>query len=153
MTSTGIPLAVRGLLRKLYFLSMIPEGKKPCFTDMTFVDADSWFGAFQRTRYHESKDTIMMEIENIIDETSQQIESCKDPDFIKILIEALAKAKEGINRLFITYEEYPNTKSKLNVCLASIQIQLDRYYKIRVDGTLSSRKESVPTEKKESDVI
>lgn len=123
----GIPLTLRELLSKLYFLSMIKKGKKPCMTNMSFVDVDSWYGAFYRSNNSESKDTVMMQIEKIIDETIQALANYEGGEFVPIIIRALDEAKVGISELSETYREFPHTVAKIKVCLENIQLQLDRH--------------------------
>jgi hypothetical protein len=120
MKSESIPPSLRNLLTKLEYISMIERGQKPCFSDMTFVNSNSWMGAWKRLFSGENRKNLLFEIEQIIDRTILAIEEYTNKDYIKLLIENLAKAKSGIENLILTYTEHPDTVSNLRVHIINI---------------------------------
>jgi len=122
---SSIPNGLRNVLANLEYLSMIEDGKKPCMNDMTFVDADSWIGASMRFFHGESREIMIVHINNIID---QGIHSLKEyPEFVHIILDSLGRAQMGIKKLMITYSKKPHTVSQLSVCCKNIQIQLNTF--------------------------
>jgi hypothetical protein len=74
MRTESIPPALRNLLTKLEYISMIERGQKPCFSDMTFVQSNSWMGAWKRLISGENKKNLLFEVEQIIERTILAIE-------------------------------------------------------------------------------
>jgi len=127
MKSESIPPALRNLLTKLEYISMIERGQKPCFSDMTFVQSNSWFGAWKRLISGENKKNLLFEIEQIIDRTILAIEEYSNKEYIKLLLENLGKAKTGIENLILTYTEHPETISNLRVHIINIDLTLKKH--------------------------
>jgi hypothetical protein len=127
MKVESIPPALRNLLTKLEYISMIERGQKPCFSDMTFVNSNSWFGAWKRLFTGENKKNLLFEIEQIIDRTILAIEEYSNKEYVKLLIDNLAKAKIGIENLILTYTEHPETISNLRVHIINIDLTLKKH--------------------------
>jgi hypothetical protein len=127
MKTESIPPALRNLLTKLEYISMIERGQKPCFSDMTFVQSNSWFGAWKRLIAGENKKNLLFEVEQIIDRTILAIEEYSNKEYIKLLLENLAKAKIGIENLILTYTEHPETISNLRVYIINIDLTLKKH--------------------------
>lgn len=127
MKTESIPPALRNLLTKLEYISMIERGQKPCFSDMTFVHSNSWMGAWKRLISGENKKNLLFEIEQIIDRSILAIEEYSNKDYIKLLIENLAKAKIGIENLILTYTEHPETITNLRVHIINIDLTLKKH--------------------------
>lgn len=106
---------------------MIERGQKPCFSDMTFVHSNSWIGAWKRLISGENKKNLLFEIEQIIDRSILAIEEYSNKDYIKLLIENLAKAKTGIENLILTYTEHPETITNLRVHIINIDLTLKKH--------------------------
>lgn len=127
MKTESIPPALRNLLTKLEYISMIERGQKPCFSDMTFVQSNSWVGAWKRLISGENKKNLLFEVEQIIDRTILAIEEYSNKEYIKLLLENLAKAKIGIENLILTYTEHPETISNLRVYIINIDLTLKKH--------------------------
>ncbi len=106
---------------------MIERGQKPCFSDMTFVQSNSWVGAWKRLFSGENRKNLLFEIEQIIDRTILAIEEYTNKDYIKLLLENLSKAKSGIENLILTYTEHPDTVSNLRVHIINIDLTLKKH--------------------------
>lgn len=126
MSSNCIPVTLRDLLTKLEFLSMIERGKKPCMGDMVFVDSSSWYGSFYRSFYGESKKSMLLHINQIIDQAIGAIDEYANTEFIEIIVATLSKAKIGIINLITTYQDHPHVISQVNVIISNINLQLER---------------------------
>jgi hypothetical protein len=127
MKAESIPPALRNLLTKLEYISMIERGQKPCFSDMTFVQSNSWIGAWKRLFSGENRKNLLFEIEQIIDRTILAVEEYNNKDYIKLLLENLSKAKVGIENLILTYTEHPDTVSNLRVHIINIDLTLKKF--------------------------
>jgi hypothetical protein len=127
MKTESIPPALRNLLTKLEYISMIERGQKPCFSDMTFVQSNSWMGAWKRLIAGENKKNLLFEVEQIIDRTILAIEEYSNKEYVKLLLENLAKAKIGIENLILTYTEHPETISNLRVYIINIDLTLKKH--------------------------
>jgi hypothetical protein len=127
MKTESIPPALRNLLTKLEYISMIERGQKPCFSDMTFVQSNSWMGAWKRLIAGENKKNLLFEVEQIIDRTILAIEEYSNKEYVKLLLENLAKAKIGIENLILTYTDHPETISNLRVYIINIDLTLKKH--------------------------
>lgn len=116
---------------------MIERGQKPCFSDMTFVQSNSWFGAWKRLFSGENKKNLLFEIEQIIDRTILAIEEYSNKEYMKLLLDNLAKAKVGIENLILTYTEHPETISNLRVHIINIDLTLKKYGYINENGKVT----------------
>lgn len=143
MKTESIPPALRNLLTKLEYISMIERGQKPCFSDMTFVQSNSWLGAWKRLFSGENKKNLLFEVEQIIDRTILAIEEYSNKEYVKLLLENLAKAKIGIENLILTYTDHPETISNLRVYIINIDLTLKKHgvsinpYEIKVEHGLT----------------
>jgi len=128
MSTESIPVGLRSLLSKHYFLAQISQGYKPCMSNMTLVDSSSWAGAFYRFWYGESRKTVIAEIEDIISQTIDSIATHKNkPAFLRLIINALASTRVGIESMKNTYRSDPAMIGRLQVQLTNIDLQLDEY--------------------------
>ena len=76
------------------------------------------------------------EIEQIIDRTILAIEEYSNKEYMKLLLDNLAKAKVGIENLILTYTEHPETISNLRVHIINIDLTLKKYGYINENGKL-----------------
>lgn len=128
MSSESIPVGLRSLLAKHYFLAQITRGFKPCMSNMKLVDSTSWTGAIYRFWYGESRKTGMSDIENIISQTIDAIGTHKTkPAFLKLIINALASTRVGLESMTTTYRDDPAMIGRLQVQLTNIDLQLEEH--------------------------
>ena len=146
MKTESIPPALRNLLTKLEYISMIERGQKPCFSDMTFVQSNSWIGAWKRLISGENKKNLLFEVEQIIDRTILAIEEYSNKEYVKLLLENLAKAKIGIENLILTYTDHPETISNLRVYIINIDLTLKKHG-VSINPYEHSNKSNQPQEK------
>jgi hypothetical protein len=126
MSTYSIPPPLRDLLSKLAFFAMIERGKKPCVNDMSFVDSGSWFGAYKRWMTNEDRNNMVVQINAIIDQAIMAIDEYRGSEFFPLIINGLAKARQGISHLTSTYSDSPKTVSDIKICLDNIDLQLVR---------------------------
>lgn len=124
---SSIPTHLKDLLKSLEFLAMIEKGKKPCLSDMTFVDAASWSGAWWRSRHSESKKDLLNFIDNIIDQTFTAIKDSRNREYIPFLISSLSRAHLGVSNTLLTYQKYPSFTTHIKVVLKNIELNLKSY--------------------------
>jgi len=138
------------LLAKLRYLGMIKVGQKPCVHNgqMKFVDSATWTGTIYRTVTGDNRETTLIYIGEIIDETMVSIKQYKsDMDYLPIIIQGLAHAKEGIINLAQTYKSDPAVSARLDVRVMDIDIQLRRYKEFLVTEEESKAKDDeLPTD-------
>src|SRR5437899_2876871 len=103
MTAISIPTPLRDILRRLEYLAMIEEGSKPCVNNMTFVDQRSWIGAIVRSLNHENAQHTLLSIDNTVEETIKAINEYKNSEFLRLIVDALHRARIGITKLSGTY--------------------------------------------------
>lgn len=128
MSTESIPVGLRSLLTKHYFLAQITSGQKPCMSSMKLVDSSSWYGAVYRFWYGESRKTVISEIENIITQTIDSIRTHRTkPGFLKLIINALASTRVGLESMLSTYRDDPAMRGRLQVQLANIDFQLEEH--------------------------
>lgn len=138
---SSIPAHLKELLKNLEFLAMIEEGKKACLGDMTFVDADSWLGAWKRSQNSENKKNFISFVDSIIEQTFVAIQDPRNKEFLPNIIRTLARAKVGISKTQITYYDHPSFVSAIRVTLANIDHQLKKYEVTTVTNTYQSNEE------------
>lgn len=124
---SSIPAHLKELLKNLEFLAMIEKGKKPCLSDMTFVDASSWKGAWKRSQNAETKKQLLNFIDGVIEQTFIAIEDPRNREYVTMIIKTLSRAKIGISNTQTTYQDYPSFTSTIRVYLTNIDHQLKRY--------------------------
>lgn len=124
---TTIPVHIKDLLCKLEYLAMIEKGKKPCLSDMTFVDGTSWVGAAKRSRNSESKKSLLLFIDTTIDQTFSALQDPRNQEYVSLLLSALSRAKIGIANTEPTYQHVPSYISAIRVTLTNIDHQLKKY--------------------------
>lgn len=124
--TNAIPTPLNDLLVKLTFLSKLQQGNKVNITSMSFVDATSWLGAFQRSLAGEGRKDLMMHLKQIIEQTILNIQDYQDTEFCAIIVNHLAEAKIGIQTLSSTYSDDPQIVSQIQVMLQNIDLQLSK---------------------------
>jgi len=140
MSSESIPVGLRSLLAKHYFLAQISQGYKPCMSNMTLVDSTSWLGSIYRSWYGESRKTVIADIGDIINQTIDAISAHRNkPGFLRLLINALASTRVGIDSMKNTYRNDPAMISSIQVQLTNIDLQLQEYRHL-ITGYASSSK-------------
>lgn len=151
--NNSIPRGLQSLLTKLNFLSQITRGFKPCMSKMTFIDATSWFGAFQRSWNGESRKSLMAAVEQIIGETTEAINAHFDSEFLlRLIINALPDARLGVESLKTTYRDDPEIISRVSVQLTNIDLQLDKFRELIKGYEGNSNNNSTKNTNEESDV-
>ena len=126
--SESIPVGVQSLLSKLYFLAQINGGKKPCMSDMSLVESSSWIGSFHRWWNSEDRKTVITDIKQIITETIDALKQHKNNmEFLKLIINALANARVGVESMLTTYRDDPSIIGRIKVQLANMDLQLENY--------------------------
>lgn len=121
----SMPASLRELLTKLSFLGMLKEGKKPCMNDLSFVDANSFYGSIVRMLSGENRNSGMMSINQIIDQTITAINEYRETEFIDLIVKTLYESKQGISTMEVTYKNRPGIVSSVKMCVQNIDIQLN----------------------------
>lgn len=124
---SSIPAHLKELLKNLEFLAMIEKGKKPCLSDMTFVDATSWKGTWKRSQNSESKKQLCNFIDSIVEQTFTAIQDSRNREYVPIIIRTLSRAKIGISNTQATYQKHPSFVIAIRVVLVNIDHQLKKY--------------------------
>lgn len=125
-TILSIPQGLQVLLRDLEFIGQITRGYKPCFSSRSIVE-DTFMGRAYRHWNSEDRIVTMTKIEEIVGRTIDEISNHQNTNFISILINAFAKARNGIETLLTTYQKDPDIRSRINVQLQNIDLQLNEY--------------------------
>lgn len=120
----SIPANLKDLFRNLEYVAMIEKGKKPCLSDMTFVEAKGWLGAWKRYRLSESKGNLAAFLECLIDQTFVALQDSRNKDYIPLILNSLSKARAGILNTLETYKDYPAFVSAMRVTISNINLQL-----------------------------
>ena len=92
LSNTSIPQQLRELLARLEFIGMIGLNQKPCMNSLTFVDADSWIGAFKRALSGEGRRSMILNLQSIITSSGRALEQYHKTDYLPLLIKNLANA-------------------------------------------------------------
>jgi hypothetical protein len=126
----SIPTALQTLLVDLNFLSQIERKMKPCFNSRIIVD-DSLTSRVHRTILGwfqgEGRLNGIMKVEQIVNNSIEAIENQRYKEHLSLTINALNSARNGIDNLCYTYADDPDMKSRFNVLLQNVDIQLNRY--------------------------
>lgn len=126
----SIPTGLQILLSDLDFLSQIKRNTKPCCSERVLVDSNSWTGAIYRFIKGENRIQGISEIERVINQTVDAIEEHKNNDHIKIIVNYLSEAREGVFSLLTVYSNDPNIKARVNVQIDIIDNQLERFKRL-----------------------
>jgi hypothetical protein len=124
LAGNTIPPPLRDLLKKIEFFSMIQKGQKPCICDMTFVKANSLYGWYKRVCNSEGKKSMILTIEQIIDDTITALRDKNNGLYHTLLFDGLTRLREGLINLTDTYKNHPMTVSSLRVCINNIDLQI-----------------------------
>lgn len=124
--TNSIPATLNDLLVKLKILSMIERGKKINMGTMTFVDGASWLGSFQRSVSGEGRKSLIVHLNQIIQQGITAISEYQDTEFCKIIVNHLAQAKIGIINLSTTYQADPSIVAQITVLVSNIDLQLEK---------------------------
>ena len=131
--TNSIPATLNDLLVKLKILSMVERGKKINMGSMDFVDSNSWWGALKRSFTGEGRKSLMVHINQIIQQSITAISEYKDTEFCTIIVNNLAQAKIGIQNLSTTYQDDPSIVAQINICISNIDLQLEKN-RLLLDG-------------------
>jgi hypothetical protein len=123
----SIPAHIKELLANLEFIAMIEKGKKPCLSDMTFVEATSWHGALKRRQYAENKKELLNFIDGVVEQSFAVIGDPRNREYIPTIIQTLSRAKIGISNTQATYQNHPSFISRVRVILSNIDHQLKKH--------------------------
>lgn len=126
MSTNSIPLTLNDLLVKLKIISMIERGQKINMATMTFIDSSSWLGALKRGIYGEGRKSLMIHLNQIVQQAIGTINEYQNTEFCPIIINHLSGAKIGIRNLEITYQSDPSVVAQLDVCISNIDLQLEK---------------------------
>lgn len=126
----SIPATLNDLLVKLRILSMIERGKKINMGTMTFIESSSWLGALNRSISGEGRKGLMLHLNQIIQQSINAINEYRDTEFCAIVVNHLAQAKIGIQNLTTTYQSDPNIIAQIDICVANIDLQLEKNRKL-----------------------
>lgn len=121
-----IPSTLNDLLVKLKIFSMLERGKKINISSMTFVDSSSWIGAITRGVAGEGRRSLMIHLSQLVQQAIAAIGEYQGSEFCGLVVNHLAQAKIGIQNLITTYQEDPNIVAQLEICIANINLQLDK---------------------------
>ena len=142
--TNSIPATLNDLLVKLKILSMIERGHKINMGSMTFVDANSWLGSLQRSLSGEGRKGLMIHLNQIIQQAITAINEYQNTEFCKIVVNSLAGAKIGIQNLITTYQNDPSIVAQIEICIANINLQLDKNRPLLEGHSLSTTISSLP---------
>lgn len=123
----SIPTGLQILLSDLDFLGQISRGQKACVTSRVIVDGSTWVGAFYRAWKGENRINTINKIEQIINQTIDAIDSHKNTEYLEIVVNSFAYARNGVDALGATYENDPDMRARINVQLKNIDLQLNQY--------------------------
>lgn len=118
----GMPSHLRDLLVRLNFIGMIEKGYKPCFHDLSFVPAASWWGTMKRSWSSESGKLSIEKIESTIDEGIRSLKTFSGSEFYPIVRSAIINSKKGIENIIETYKSVPSIVAHLQIVLETIRI-------------------------------
>lgn len=124
--TNSIPATLNDLLVKLKILSMIERGKKINMGTMTFTDSSSWIGSFSRSLTGEGRKGLMVHLNQIVQQAINAINEYQNTEFCALVVNNLAQAKIGIQNLTTTYQSDPNVVAQIEVCVANIDLQLEK---------------------------
>ncbi len=131
--TNSIPVPLNDLLVKLKILGKIERGNKINMGTMTFTESSSWMGALNRTLCGEGRKGLMTHLNQIIQQSINAINEYHNTEFCGLVVNHLAQAKIGIQNLITTYQSDPNTVSQLEICIANINLQLEKNHSL-LDG-------------------
>lgn len=112
-------------LEDLLFISSIKPGFKVNLFSRSFVDTESYTGTLLRTYHGESREKLIIFINNLVGATVDFLNKYKNTNWEKVIFDALSKAKAGIFNLSETYANDPGFISKINICLNKIDYILN----------------------------
>lgn len=122
----SIPATLNDLLVKLKILGKIERGNKINMGTMTFTESSSWTGALGRKISGEGRKGLMTHLNQIIQQSINAINEYQDTEFCGLVVNHLAQAKIGIQNLTTTYQSDPNVVSQIEICIANINLQLEK---------------------------
>src|SRR3990170_5511880 len=83
--TNSIPATLSDLLVKLKILSMIERGKKINMGTMTFIDSASWMGAIGRSLSGEGRKSLMLHLNQIIQQAISAINEYQNTEFCVLI--------------------------------------------------------------------
>lgn len=144
-----IPPTLADLLVKLGYLAAIPNQKKACFGDLSYVDANAWIGSFKRYRDGESRENMLVKVNQIIDQAIEEVDKYSGTQYLPLLITKLANTEIGINNLIDTYNNDPNVILHLQTCKTKIELKLKplrKYIESKLEGKTDDDNSDTDTE-------
>lgn len=144
--STSIPDTLEKILTQLIFLSQINNGQKPLMISQSIVDAKSWKGAFDRWREKESRKVLISSLKDILTQTNWALGEYYNTPYFVLLINALEKARIGINSLLTTYKEDPKMVATITVYLSNVDLQLQYNERVSVPINIPSYRSTTSSE-------
>ena len=149
-----IPPTLSELLVKLGYLASIPNQKKVCFNDLSYVNAKAWTGAYKRFSEGESRKNMLDQVEQIINKAIEEIDRYTGTQYLQLLVDNLSSTEVGINNLINTYRSDPNVVLRLEVIKTKIGIKLKPFRKLTDSiGPTTSIASTTPTDKTENDDV
>ena len=124
--SNYIPPTLKDLLVKLKIFSKLESGQKINIGNMTFVDSSSWLGAFNRGVSGEGRHSLVLYLDTIVQQAIIAITEYEETEFCALIVNSLAELKIGIQNLRTTYQGDPNVIAQLDLCIISIDLQLNK---------------------------
>lgn len=126
-------------------------------SDMTFVDASSWVGSVVRAWKGESRKTFINEVEKIISQTLEAINTHKNTEYLlSLIINSLSVTKIGVESLKITYRGDPEMLARIDVQITNMDLPLNKYRGLikgyRHDGVEKDFTTMFPSDKLEDDI-
>lgn len=124
--TNSIPATLNDLLVKLKILSKLERGSKINMGTMSFVDANSLYGAVSRSLSGEGRKGLIIYLNNIVQQAINAINEYHDTEFCRLVVNHLAEAKIGIQTLVTTYQADPQIVAQIEICVANIDLQLHK---------------------------
>lgn len=124
---SSMPAYLKELLKNLEFLSMIQKNVKPCLSDMSFVESNSWSGAWKRSHNSESKKNLLNYMDSVVEQAFIAIQDPRNKEWVVNIIQSLSRAKVGISATETTYLDFPDYISSVRVLIKNIDHQLKKY--------------------------
>jgi hypothetical protein len=112
------------LLIELGIFSQTKPGFKYNIKLKKFEDSSSYLTSIKRFFYKESKDELLIHIENIINSCITILHENLELDKKKILTESLMSFISGIKNFLDTYKDYPDFVSKINAWILQLEMEI-----------------------------
>jgi hypothetical protein len=114
------PLEITDLLEELIFFNTVPSNNKICFKSKTTVSSSLGWGSLYRWLHGENSEDLIEKIDKLLDDSSRVINSENYVFYKHHIFKQLEIMKNSITRLKATYNNDPDTKTKLEVRFAKL---------------------------------